>query len=113
VFGGFQGARAGGDRRARGQYVVDEKNTPVGKQKFGPVTIEGDFDSTPTTGPHAVFGTLETLPGDATRTLAISPGDSKSLGGEGYVTEYEVVITDGKLTGYTAQFVQAGLFAWT
>lgn len=93
--------------------VAYEKNTPVGKQKFGPVEIEGDWDSSPTTGPHVVFSTLETLPGDATRTLAVSPGDSKSLGGEGYVVEYETIITDGKLTGYRAQFVQAGLFAWT
>ncbi|HXD16401.1 MAG TPA: hypothetical protein VN654_05235 [Vicinamibacterales bacterium] len=93
--------------------VAFEKNTPVGKQKFGPVTIAGDFDSSPTTGPHVVFGTLETLPGDSTRTLTIVPGDSKTLSGEGYVTEYELVLTDGKLTGYTAQYVQAGLFAWT
>jgi hypothetical protein len=93
--------------------MANEQNTPVGKQKFGPVTIEGDWDSTPTTGPHAVFSTLETLPSDATRTLTVVPGDSKTLSGEGYVTEYEVIFTDGKLTGYSAQFVQAGLFAWT
>lgn len=93
--------------------VAFEKNTPVGKQKFGPVTIEGDWDSSPTTGPHVVFSTLETLPGDATRTLTVVPGDSKTLSGEGYVVEYEAILTDGKLTGYSAQFVQAGLFAWT
>ena len=93
--------------------VAFEKNTPVGKQKFGPVTIGGDWDSTPTTGPHVVFSTLETLPGDATRTLAVVVGDSKTLTVEGYVVEYEPILTDGKLTGYNAQFVQAGLAAWT
>jgi hypothetical protein len=93
--------------------VAFEKNTPVGKQKFGPVTIGGDWDSTPTTGPHVVFSTLETLPGDATRTLVVVVGDSKTLTVEGYVVEYEPILNDGKLTGYNAQFVQAGLAAWT
>lgn len=93
--------------------VAYERNTPVGKQKFGPVTIAGDYDTTATTGPHVVFSTLETTPQDSTRTLTVVPGDSKTLSGEGYVTEYEPILTDGKLTGYTALFVQAGLFAWT
>lgn len=92
--------------------VAYEINTPVGKQKFGPVTIGGDWDTSATTGPHVVFSTLETLPSDATRTLVVSPGDSKTLTVEGYVTEFEVIITDGKLTGYTAQFMQAGLAVW-
>ncbi len=90
-----------------------EKNTPVGKQKFGPVTIAGNYDTTATTGPHVVFSTLETTPQDSTRTLVIVPGDSKTLTVEGYVTEYEPVMNNGKLTGYSATFVQAGLAAWT
>lgn len=93
--------------------VAYEKNTPVGKQKMGPVTITGDFDTTATTGPHVVFSTLETLPTDSTRTLVVVPGDSKTLTVEGYVTEYEPIMNDGKLTGYSATFVQAGLAAWT
>lgn len=93
--------------------VAYEKNTPVGKQKFGPVTIGGDFDTSATTGPHVVFSTLETLPSDATRTLVVSPGDGKTCTVEGYVNEYEVLFNDGKLTGYNAQFVQAGLAVWT
>src|SRR5689334_11615912 len=93
--------------------VAYEQNTPVGKQRVGPVSIEGDFDTTATTGPHAVFSTLETSPSDATRTLDISPDGTKHLSGEGYVTEYELVLSDGKITGYKATFVQAGLFAWS
>ncbi len=93
--------------------VAYEKNTPVGKQKFGPVTIKGNYDTTATTGPHVVFSTLETTPQDSTRTLTIAPGDSKSLTCEGFVTEYELILTDGKLTGYSATFVQSGLAAWS
>ncbi len=90
-----------------------QKHTPVGKQQFGPVSIEGDFDTSATTGPHVVFSTLETTPQDSTRTLVVVPGDSKTLTVEGYVTDYEVVLTDGQLSGYKATFVQAGLAAWT
>lgn len=89
-----------------------ESNVPVGKQKFGPVEIGGDWDTSATTGPHVVFSTLETTPQDATRTLVIAPGDGKTCTCEGYVVDYEVVLTDGKLTGYKAQFVQAGLAVW-
>lgn len=90
-----------------------EQNTPVGKQKFGPVTFHGNYDTSATTGPHVVFSTLETTPQDSTRTLVVVPGDSKTLTVEGFVTDYEVILTNGKLTGYNATFMQAGLAAWT
>lgn len=93
--------------------VAYEKHTPVGKQQFGPVEVAGNFDTTADTGPHAVFGTLETTPQDSTRTLTIVPGDSKTLTCEVYCVDYELVLTDGKLTGYKAQLVQAGLAAWS
>lgn len=93
--------------------MANERNMPVGKQKFGPVTIEGNWDTSATTGPHVVFSTLETTPQDSTRTLVVIPGDSKTLTVEGFVTEFEPVMNNGKLTGYTALFVQHGLAAWT
>ncbi len=101
---------------------IKEENSPfgqayesyavVGKQQFGPVDIAGNWDTSATTGPHVVFSTMETATTDATRTLVIAPGDSKTLTVEGYITDYEVVLTDGKLNGYKAQFVQAGLAVW-
>lgn len=90
-----------------------EKYTPVGKQKFGPVAITGDWDTTAASGSHAVFGTPDTDPNGATRTLTIAPGDSKSLTCETRLQDYELVMTDGKLTGYKATVVQAGLAAWS
>lgn len=92
--------------------VAYEMNTPTGKQKFGPVTIHGNWDTSATTGPHVVFSTMETTPQDSTRTLVIAPGDSKTLTVEVYCTEYELILTDGKLTGYTATVMQAGLAVW-
>lgn len=90
-----------------------ESNTPVGKQRFADVEIAGNWDTSATTGPHVVFGSPDSDPNGSTRTLTIAPGDSKSLSGETRLVSYEVVLTDGKLTGYKAVVRQAGLFAWS
>jgi hypothetical protein len=79
-----------------------ESNTPVGKQKIADVTIHGNFDTSATTGPHVVFGTPDTDPNGATRTLTIVPGDGKTLTYETRLASYEVALTNGKLTGYNA-----------
>lgn len=92
--------------------VAYEKHTPVGKQKFADVTIAGNWDTSATTGPHVVFGDPDDGPNDATRTLTIVPGDSKTLTVETRLVSYEVILTDGKLTGYSAVVRQAGLAAW-
>lgn len=90
-----------------------ESNTPVGKQQFPDVEISGDWDTTATTGSHAVFGTPDTDPNGATRTLTVTPGDSKSFTVEVRLISYELVMTNGQLTGYKAVVKQAGLAAWS
>lgn len=93
--------------------VAYEDNTPVGKQRFHDVTVEGDWDTTPTTGSHAVFGTPDSDPTGAKRTLTVTPGDSKSMTVETRLVSYELKMVDGKLTGYSAVIRQAGLAAWS
>lgn len=90
-----------------------ESHAPVGKQRFADVEIAGNWDTTATTGPHAVFGTPDSDPNGSTRTLTIVPGDSKTLTVETRLASYELVLTDGKLTGYKAVVRQAGLAAWS
>ena len=90
-----------------------QKHTAVGKQQFGPVDIDGDWDTTADLGPHAMFSTLETTPQDSTRTLVVVPGDSKTLTVEVLVVDFELVMNNGKLTGYKAKAMQAGLAAWS
>ncbi len=93
--------------------MANEANTPVGKQRFADVEIAGDWDTTAATGSHAVFGTPDSDPNGATRTFTITPGDSKSLTVETRLVSYELVMSDGKLTGYKAVVRQAGLAAWS
>jgi len=90
-----------------------ESNTPVGKQRFADVEIAGNWDTSATTGPHVVFGAPDSDPNGSTRTLTIVPGDSKSMTVETRLVSYEVVLTDGKLSGYKAMVKQAGLAAWS
>lgn len=93
--------------------VAYETHTPVGKQRFADVEITGNWDTTATTGPHAVFGDPDDGPNDATRTLVVVPGDSKTLTVETRLVSYEVVLTNGQLTGYKAVVRQAGAAAWS
>lgn len=90
-----------------------ESNVPVGKQRFADVEIAGNWDTSATSGPHVVFGAPDTDPNGATRTLTVAPGDGKSLTVETRLVSYEVVLNDGKLTGYKAVVRQAGLAAWS
>jgi len=90
-----------------------ESNTPVGKQRFADIEIAGNWDTSATTGPHVVFGAPDSDPNGSTRTLTIVPGDSKSMSVETRLVSYEVVMTDGRLTGYKAMVKQAGLAAWS
>lgn len=90
-----------------------ESNTPVGKQRFPDVEISGDWDTTAITGSHAVFGTPDDGPQDSLRTLTVTPGDSKSFTVETRLVSYELVLTNGQLTGYKAVVRQAGLAAWS
>ncbi len=90
-----------------------ESHTPVGKQRFADVEIMGNYDTTASTGPHVVFGTPDSDPNGSTRTLTITPGDSKSMTVETRLVKYTLQMTDSKLTTYKAVVRQAGLAAWT
>ena len=93
--------------------VAYEAHTPIGLQRVGDVSVEGFFDTTATTGPHVVFGTPDSDPNGATRTLVIVFGDSKTFTIETRLADYEVVAQNANLTKYRATIRQAGLGAWS
>ncbi len=90
-----------------------EAHTPTGVTRTPDIPIEGNWDTTATTGPHVVFGAVDDGPQDATRTLVIVFGDSKTFTIETRLVEFEVIAEDGKLTGYKALIRQAAAGAWT
>lgn len=83
-----------------------EKQLPTGMSKIDPITVHGLFDDTATTGPHTVFGTPDTSPQAATRTLAIVVGNGKTWTSEGYCQSYSVIAKNGNLTEYEAVLIQ-------
>ena len=89
-----------------------EESTPTGMIKFAPITVEGFWDTTATTGPHAVFQAPDDGPQDDTRTLTVSPGDSKTLTVETRLVSYEVLAERGNLTKFRAVIQPTGTGAW-
>jgi hypothetical protein len=102
---------------------ITEENSPfgatseayvmVGKQKFADVQMDGDWDTTALTGSHAVFGTPDTDPNGATRSLVVTPGGSKTLTVPTRLVSFEIKMVDSKITGYAAVVRQAGLAVWS
>lgn len=85
---------------------------PTGVSKIDKITLHGFWDDTATTGPHTVFKDPDDGPQDATRTLAIVFGNSKTWTSEGYLESYAVLGKAGALTEFEA-VLQQNSGAWT
>lgn len=90
-----------------------EESTPSGITKVDPLTLGGFWDTTPTTGPHAVFGTPDTNPNGSTRTLTIVFGDGKTFSVETRLVSYAVLGKNGALTEFEAVIQPTGAHSWT
>lgn len=75
-----------------------EKVLPTGVKELPPIDLEMLWDTTSTTGSHAVMGTPDTDPNGGTRSLVLVFGDSKTYTAEGYLLEYTVLAQVGQLT---------------
>jgi len=89
-----------------------ETHHPTGVSKAAPITFQGFFDDTAAVGPHVVFIAPDDGPADATRTLVVVFGNSKTATMEGYLQSYEVIGKAGGLTEYTAVY-QPNSLAWS
>ena len=85
-----------------------QESTPTGMGSLDPITMEGFWDTTATTGSHAVFSVPDDGPQDSTRTLTVSPGDSKTLTVETRLVSYEVLGTLNELTKFRAVIQPTG-----
>lgn len=81
------------------------KMLPTGVTEVAKITIRGLWDTTATTGPHAVCAAPDDGPQDATRSLVIVFGDSKTFSMEGYLESYEVLGKVAGLTQFVAEYV--------
>jgi len=90
-----------------------EEHTPQGMMKMEPVTLHGLWDTTATTGPHVVFIAPDDGPQDATRTLVMVFGDSKTMTVETRLVSYEVTGVNGALTEFEAVIQPTGTAQWS
>lgn len=79
------------------------ENLFTGIKKMDPVTIEGFYDDTATTGPDAILNSL----GD-TRTLKITWGGSKTTTVETIITKYPRKAVRGELTRFSCELTPTG-----
>lgn len=80
------------------------KQLPTGLKELPDWEMEGWWDTTATTGTHAVFGSVDIDPNAATaRTLTVVFGDSKTWSTEGFLKEYEVLAQVGNLQKFRAK----------
>lgn len=90
-----------------------EENLPVGMGKLEPMTLEGHWDTTATTGPHVVFIAPDDGPQDAVRQLVVVFGDSKTMTVNCYLASYEVLAQVGALTRFRAELIFTGQPVWS
>jgi len=90
-----------------------EEHLPTGVRRWEPITLEGHWDTTATTGPHVVFIDPDDDPNGGTRTLTVGFGDSKSAAGETYLMSYEVLGQVGNLTRFRAEIQPTGALTWS
>jgi hypothetical protein len=90
-----------------------EENIPAGNVKLEPITLEGHWDTTATSGPHVVFIDPDDGPQDGTRTLVIVFGDTKTMTVETRLMSYEVLGQVGALTRFKAEIVPTGAAVWS
>lgn len=89
------------------------ERTPTGIKDGENITLEGIWDTTATTGTHAVFGTVDDGPQDDGRELVIVFGDSKTWTRDVRLSEYEVLASTDNIQRFRAVLVPTGSAAWS
>lgn len=110
TMGGVKVTSATEDSTAFG--VSWRAHTPTGMNSVPDITLEGFWDTTATTGPHVVLGTVDDGPQDDGRELIVGFGDSKTFTIDVRLVEYEVIATVGQLTRFRALLRPTGTGAW-
>ncbi len=90
-----------------------EEHTPTGKKASAPITLEGIWDTTATTGTHAVLGTVDDGPEDDGRELIVVFGDSKTWTVDCRLTEYEVIAANDSIQKFTCLLQPTGAAVWS
>jgi len=92
-----------------------EQHLPTGLRRVEPITLTGFFETTATTGSHAVFQVTASDAAAAadTREVVIVFGDSKTFTFDVRLQSYEVLGAVGAFTRFTAELLPSGAGVWS
>lgn len=80
----------------------------TGLRRMNPVTLGGFYDDTASTGPNAIFSSVQDSPADGTRTLKITWGSTKTTSVEVWIQKYTRRPVRGELTRWEAVLQPTG-----
>lgn len=89
-----------------------KERTPIGILDSPNQTLKGSWDTTATTGSHAVFGTVDDGPTDDGREMVLTLGDSKTWTRDYRLAGYKVIADTGSIQTFEAELVATGAAAW-
>jgi hypothetical protein len=90
-----------------------EEHVPTGKKAAAPITLEGLWDTTATTGTHAVLGSVDDGPEDDGRELIVVFGDSKTWTVDCRLAEYEVIASNDSVQRFSCLLQPTGAAVWS
>ena len=89
------------------------EQTPTGQLTTENIILTCIWDTTGTTGTHAVLGTVDDGPQDDGRQLVVVFGDSKTYTVDVRLMSSEVVAANGAIQTIVAELVPTGTGAWS
>ena len=87
--------------------------TPTGLKTVEPITLTCIWDTTGTTGTHAVLGTVDDGPQDEGRQLVAVCGESKTFTVDVRLASSEVVASMGSIQTIVAELIPTGAGVWS
>ncbi len=89
-----------------------KERIPIGLLDSPTLVLEGLWDTTATSGTHAILGTVDDGPNDVGRELVLTLGDSKTWTRDYRMAEYEVIVSDDSATRFRATLIPTGAAVW-
>ena len=90
-----------------------EEQTPTGTKRTENITLTVIWDTTGTTGTHAILGTIDDGPQDDGRQLLVFFVDSKTYTVDVRLMSSEVVAANGAIQTMVAELVPTGTGTWS
>jgi len=90
-----------------------EEHTPTGVKKVAAITLTCIWDTTGSTGTHAIFNAVDDGPADDGRQLVAVFGDSKTFTVDVRLVSYEIIASTDNIQTVSVELLPTGTGAWS